>query len=220
MKPTCVAAVCLFTVFLCVAGLHVDAQSSDLSKSFVINPDRAFVYVKFDHIGKGAPFYGDEPSTRIWLRIVNNCRVAIVVSTFGAPDGALKGEAGVLHEVVADREPEIITVVDPSPHKPQTAKTQDTASKSNEKEGLMPRGYWADLSSAGTIAPGQELLFSIPVNHLGKRWHINIPFQFGLSSGKGPRADNIGGQPSMVIAYSLYDLPEKIQPAVEHWRDQ
>ena len=43
------------------------------------------------------------------------------------------------------------------------------------------------VASLITIGPGEEILFSLPVNHLNKNWHIEIPFNFELPQGKGPR---------------------------------
>jgi len=64
-----------------------------------------------------------------------------------------------------------------------------------------------EVGSSESIPPGEEILFSIPVNHLRKRWHIEIPYTFDLPSGECCRDTDIGGAPKMVIEYSLRDLP-------------
>jgi len=215
MKTTCALVICVFTLSMIAVGSRSSAQNSDLTKDFLINPNRSFVYLKFDHIGKGIRFGEGEPTTRLWLRIVNNCRVSVVFTTFGVPDGSPKGEQGVMHEVVANAPPEI--VIDYSPFDKRIGQVQEPPGK--PEEDAMPRGYFSHLASASSISPGEEILFSVPIDHIGKRWHMEIPFHFDLPPGKGPRADHVGGQPNMAIAYSLYDLPTKVQPEVEHYRD-
>jgi len=73
----------------------------------------------------------------------------------------------------------------------------------------MPRGYMEEVASLVTVGPGEEILFRMPVNHLSKWWHVEIPFEFELPKGKGPRDPLNGGEPNMVVQYSLWDLPPK-----------
>jgi len=177
-------------------------RASSTPAPFVIDPNRAFVYLRFDHIGKGVKFFEDEPSQRLWLRFVNNCREGIVLSTFGPPEGALANEAGVMYEVVKDAPIELVDLPN---------NDSNVSKSSDQKETNMPRGYSFDVGSASIISPGKSLLFSIPINHLGKSWHIEIPFEFKLPPGKGSRPLMIGGEPHMVLVYSIEDLPLDIQ---------
>jgi hypothetical protein len=78
------------------------------AKSFLIDEKRPFVYIEFDHIGPGAPWSPDEPASRIWLHLRNNCRVPIVVLANGVPDGSPKDEVGVMHDVVATKAPRMV----------------------------------------------------------------------------------------------------------------
>src|SRR5260370_6825815 len=82
------------------AAIWLQARVAGPAKDFIIDPNRPFVYLRFDHIGKGIPRDEDEPATRIWLRLTNNCGVPIVVSTFGVPPGSPKAEGGGMKEVV------------------------------------------------------------------------------------------------------------------------
>jgi hypothetical protein len=61
----------------------------------------------------------------------------------------------------------------------------------------------------GHPSPGESILFSIPVNHLSKRWHIEIPYTFALPRGKCCHNLDVGGEPVMVIVYGLEDLPRE-----------
>ena len=205
--------------FLISALLLSAFASSDQSKNrasaqpvpFIIDQNRPYVYLRFDHTGKGPKFYDDEPATRLWFRFVNNCRVGIVLRAFGVPEGSPKDEVGVMHEVVRDKVvrdgAEVLVFTPPATSGPPRA-------RDSQKQEQMPAGYDFHVSTAETIAPGESLLFSIPVTHLSRAWHIEIPFEFDLPPGKGPRPPAIGGQPEMVLTYFVGDLPNDVSGAV------
>ena len=52
----------------------------------------------------------------------------------------------------------------------------------------MPEGYDTDVGSTETLQASESLLFSIPINPLSGKWHIEIPFRFDL-----PHSGAIGG---------------------------
>jgi len=89
-------------IVVCVVSMTLLAQSTKTDKGFLIDVNLPFVYVKFDHIGPGAPRSADEPNSRIWLRFTNNCRIPILVRANGVPDESPKGEVGLEWEVVLD----------------------------------------------------------------------------------------------------------------------
>lgn len=68
----------------------------------MIDENKPFVYVRFDHIGAGTQRDEDEPATRIWLRLVNNCRVPIVVTANGVPNESPKEEVGLRYWIVVN----------------------------------------------------------------------------------------------------------------------
>ena len=200
------ASVILTMVLLCLFS-SAWSQSSDQAPalhSFVIDENRPYVYLLFDHVAKGVKFSDDEPTQRVWLRFVNNCRVGVVLRTFGPPEGSLKEEVGLMHQVVKDVQFRIREV------EPEPPTLNATEAEPKQAE-TMPGGYYFDLGSAETIPPGKSLLFSVPVSHLSKSWHMEIPYEFDLPSGKGPRPEMIGGLPSMVLEYSGWDLPDAVQ---------
>src|SRR5260370_10401896 len=65
---------------------------------FLIDPSKPYVYLKFDHIGNRERLPGEESSEGLWLRLVNNCRIPILVATFNY--GAEESSLGVYHDVV------------------------------------------------------------------------------------------------------------------------
>jgi hypothetical protein len=64
------------------------------------------------------------------------------------------------------------------------------------------------------VPPGQAVLFSLPINHVGKSWHIKIPFNFVIPTGGGPRPQAVGGEPVIHLNYSLYDLPDVVRTRI------
>lgn len=175
---------------------------------FVIDQNRPYVYLQFDHTGTGVKFSHDEPPKRVWFRFVNNCSVSVLLRTFGVPEGSPKDEVGVIHYVVRDREqPGVI-------HGVRAVEGDEIPTDRKGTElppaAEIPMGYDFAVSSAESIPPGKSLLFSVPVTHLSKSWHIEIPYEFDLPSGKGPRQPIRGGEPKMVLIYSAWDLPEDV----------
>lgn len=64
-----------------------------------------------------------------------------------------------------------------------------------------------EIGSSESIPPGESILFSIPMNHLSERWHVEIPYDFELPQGRCCRDPKVGGQPHMVVDYEFRDLP-------------
>jgi hypothetical protein len=94
---------------------------------------------------------------------------------------------------------------------PQTSIQAEQKPSVKTKREEMPIGYMAEVGSSESIPSGTDILFSVPVNHVDRNWYFEIPFRFDLPQGKGPRAENVGGEPVNVIRYGLGDLPSKYQ---------
>jgi hypothetical protein len=201
-------------VVLTIASASLLAQSSKTGGTdFLIDVNRPFVYVNFDHIGLGIPRDTTEPKSRIWLRLRNNCRLGIVVRANGVPDDSPKDEVGLEYEVVANPATNVVSFSASSADKResgQSGNSQTAKTKSDE----IPRGYMGEVASSVTVGPGQEILFSMPINHLSKRWHVEIPFDFQLPPGKGPLSSNTVGLPVMAVHYAVWDLPRNAQAEV------
>ena len=208
-----VLVVLLLAVSLCFASPRPQAQKSGYGNSFVINPNRPYVYLKFDHIGKGTQRWESEPTSRIWLRLTNNCRLSITINTYGVPDGSPKDEQGVMDMIVAIEPPQGMGygimrdgTVQPKPFV-----------KARPDE--LPHDYWFEVGSFQSVPPGRALLFSVPINHVGPRWYFEIPFHFEGVNGKFPRDPSVGGFPEMSFHYTMSDLPPEAQREVERWYD-
>ena len=223
-----VRSIRILTFAIVVSGAIAQSfpQKPQSPSKFVIDTNREFVYLKFDHLAKGIKRWDFEPEMRIWLRFVNNCNVPILLRAYSTPDGSPREEIGVMDQVVEDPyrfmqvvtdedepEPKVWTSLDPADlpaQPPPVAKKQGV-----EEPATPPPGYWFEVGSELTVRPGKEILFSIPVNQLGKKWHVEIPFEFKVPEGKIPRDPSIGGLPVMHVEYSRYDLPDAARAVVE-----
>ncbi len=225
-----VRSIRLMTLAIIVGGAIAPSfpQQPKSSSKFVIDPNREFVYLKFDHMGRGIKRWDFEPEMRIWLRFVNNCNVPINLRTYGEPDQSPAEEVGVMDQVVEDPPPFMQVVTDEDAPAPKVWTSLDPAdlpaqpspvskSQADIKPATPPPGYWFELGSQLTVRPGKEVLFSIPVNQLGKKWHVEIPFEFQVPEGKIPRDPSIGGLPVMHLEYSRYDLPGAARAVLENW---
>lgn len=179
-----------------ILSLFVAPSANEQACDFIVDANRPFVYLRFDHAGLIPSGDAGGTEARFWFRLTNNCRVPISVRTFGAPNGGAQDEESVMYDVV--RAPES-----------QPKRVFNNQKPAPDDPGEMPRGTMFDVSSSDTIGPREQILFSIPATSLDRRWHVEIPFEFELPVGKGPRSETTGGSPEMVLTYYLWDLPEK-----------
>ena len=196
VRPIC--ALFLWLVF----SVSLAAQTVDSKLPFVIDPNRPYVYIKFDHIGPGIQRTETESKNRIWVWLVNNCRVPIKVNENGTPDGSPRDERQIMYEVVPDVEP-MHTII--GPRKGESANQQPA--KDSGKREKRPSGYMSEVGSSESIPPDGKVLFSIPLNHLNEKWHVELRYEFDLPEGACCKLPEVGGEPKMVVEYGLWDLP-------------
>jgi hypothetical protein len=168
---------------LLLAAASVYAQSSDTS--FVLDATKPYVYLQFDHVGPRTPLHEGEPSTGLWLRIVNNCKVPIRVRSYGVTTG--DAGIGIFDEVIPVQQG--LTVQAKSGEIPLSTDENPTQKTPNESSAKMPTRHSAELSSATLVPPGKTLLFSVPRNHVSRDWFLRVKFTLAVSSpsvGPGP----------------------------------
>lgn len=124
----------------------------------------------------------------------------------GVPDESPKDEIGVQYEVVRNPEVRMAVLMDKPGSQKATGQQEPEAAIEE-----LPRGNNFHVASLVSVEPGSDILFSIPINGLSDKWHVEIPFEFELPKGKGQRDPIDGGIPAMVLNYSLWDLPPKSQ---------
>jgi hypothetical protein len=168
---------------LLIAVATVCAQNPETG--FVLNRSKPYVYLQFDHVGPRKPLHEGEPSTGLWLRIVNNCKVPISVRTYGVTTGDIG--AGVLDEIIpVDQGIEVQADYGEATVSTYGGPTQETANRRPEN---IPEGYSAELSSMTRVLPGTSLLFSVPRNHVSRDWFLRVKFALAVSPpsvGPGP----------------------------------
>jgi hypothetical protein len=186
-------------LFLCIALSIAPSGANDGPKKpdFLIDPSKDYVYLKFDHVGDREPLTPDEPTKGLWLRLVNNCRIPIVVAIFDT--GTVNAGVGVFDEVVP------LAAKRPLPvfHLPGRAKSEPKPAPVQEEP---PEGYSPpDVFSTTIISPRENLLFSVPLNHIGPSWYLQIRFYFELPGG------GYGSGPYSVVSFDWQDIPEKFR---------
>ncbi len=149
-----------------------------------LDSTKPFVYVKFDHSGPRSPQRSDEPSQGLWLRLVNNSALPIFMRFHSSIDDP---QMTILEDVVT---PQIRRI-------PKTGFVD---------YGPMPHGYAtaADVTSVLTLKPGENVLFSVPVNHVAPGWFLQVAFQFDV-----PPVEHGAAQPVCYAAFDWDDIPEK-----------
>jgi len=211
-----------FTVFpvLALLGTAAFAQKPPVHQvdPFVIDVNRPYVYLKFDHLGRGTPRGDKEGPYRLWFRFVNNSNLTITLRTFGNVEGMLKDEVDIMDKVETEGRARgvIITSDSPAYNEPfQAPKPAADPKRADVYAKDLPGDYWFEVGSSLQVLPGTSVLFSLPTDHLSTKWHVEIPFDFKVPSGKGPRPDNIGGFPVQFLQYSLWDLPEEVKVQIQ-----
>jgi hypothetical protein len=112
--------------------------------------------LKFDHIGPGIPRDAEEPKTRIWLWLMNNCRVSIVVLENGSPDGSPKQERQIMFEVVPTAVPKIAFFSYGPTAQGSKPKLREPDEESSESFAKMPRGYSSEVGRRRASPRGKE----------------------------------------------------------------
>jgi hypothetical protein len=167
------------------------------TQTFVIDQSKPYVYLRFDHIGPRKPVRNGEDNVGLWLRVVNNCRIPIVLRSFSMPQG-IPG-VGLMDQVV---ENEPMLQVYSTPEGGQTIQRREGLRKSKHK----PEGYVSETSGIIRIQPGTDTLFSVPLNHVDDDWHMRIEFALDLDK------SSISAGPFTYLPFYKWDIPKEVRP--------
>jgi len=115
----------------------------------------ADVSISFDHVVRPAASRQDIDSALLWLRLKNNGRGPIQVLA-SAPQADADG-VEIVHEIIED---------------PGAKPTSGW---------ISPPEHYSPVNEATTveIQPHADLLFSVPLNHVGPAWRLRITYQSG-----------------------------------------
>lgn len=192
------------------------------SKNFLLDASKPYVYLELDHVGPREPMQEGEPRVGLWLRLKNNCTVPIVVVMLKS--SSVKAEPGVMDEIVPNPPaPKGDTAGSGIIYKPGQEGLAGLFLAPNShgdeawgEEGIhkgAPHGYNGDREPGVpmlTVVPsGGTFLFSLPISHVSKTWHFEVPFRFALEREGSTR------QPYSYVALFWDDLPESYRKASE-----
>jgi len=187
MKKSALKIIFSALLVLMSTCLHSQTGGRIGQTSFLVDASKPYVYLEVDHIGPRKPRSDEEPNIGIWLRLHNNCQVAIIVRTFGIPPGSPTDEVGILDNVVENPKENmgdgVVTYMSPMTDlRPAPLRGRQSESKDAAASTTMPHGYIFPTSSYITIAPGQSVYFSLPINHVSDEWHTEISFRFDIKN--------------------------------------
>jgi hypothetical protein len=186
-------SVCL----LLFAVTSVFAQNRS-DQGFVIDRSKPYVYLKFDHIGPRKPIQKGETDSGLWIRVVNNCRIPIIFTSFTVSDGDTG--VGLMDEVV-DVEPMLQFSYTPAEVK--DAQKHERLRRLKHK----PTGYSSETTGIARVQPGEDLLFSVPLNHVDEDWYMRVKFALDLS----PSSISVG--PFTYLPFYEWDIPKEFRDA-------
>jgi hypothetical protein len=169
----------VFVGVMLLAAMGISMAQSQTPGKLALDSAKPIVYIEFDHAGPREPVEQDEPARGLWLRLVNNSVVAIEVETM---DTATQGKLTLLPDVITPIERRI--------------------PRSGVGREKMPSGYAPGMGVARTIAPGKDIVFSVPANHVSPNWYMQVPFHFSLAPVKE------GEQPICYAAFTWENLPK------------
>jgi hypothetical protein len=134
------------------------------------------VSLSFDHVSHPTSSRKDIDSDLLWLRFRNNNRAPIQVLAT-APQTGAKG-LELVHDIVR-------------------------TSTKLAPEWISPPGHYSPVNEATTveIQPASDLLFSVPLNHVGPSWLLRITFEFS------------GGHREGTVDFTWADVPIKQRDA-------
>jgi hypothetical protein len=159
---------------ICVTLINLSGFAQAEHDDFVLARDKPWAYLRLDHVGPRKPVFAGEPETGIWLRLVNNCHLPIMLLTLG--DDSKNPGVVVLDEVVPI---DVFTISGSAPLGPPRQSDRPKP----------PAGYWgrgADLLHVATVSPGEDLLFSVPRNHVSELWNLRLQFSLKVGNSSVP----------------------------------
>jgi hypothetical protein len=182
-----------FLFFLCTIGAI--AQEIDPS-NFVIDQSKPYVFLKFDHIGPRKAAQHGEENIGLWLKVVNNCRIPIVLGGHNA----LAGDPGYyIDDEVIEEAPSMITYV-------KTEKEMEIGNKSGKKTmKSKPLGYSSSVAGVIRIQPGEDVLVSFPINHVDDDWYLRVKVALAINK------SSIAAGPFTYLPFFIYDIPKQFR---------
>lgn len=217
---------CAFSSTLIAKVVAANLATTQNGHNFLIDQSKPYVYLEVDHVGPRRPLHDGEPALGIWLHLKNNCMLPIIIIASGTRADRPDEPLWVGDEVVSNKpstgtesmgsgighQPEQDTLTDiflsPNENEAEVWGAEARVLKGSGQREVSdrPHGY-NDNNEPGAqvirvIPSGQEITFSLPINHVRENWHFEIPFRFALKHVRGIR------QPYSYVALYWDDIPE------------
>jgi len=181
-------------VLIMFFGANAFSQEHDSTK-FVLDPSKPYVYLKFDHIGPRKSHPNGEDDAGLWLRLVNNCRLPIVLRA----SGGYPGEPGVaLEDEVVEQEQGIQIISDQDS---EDFQRREELRKARLKH--KPEGYTYEVSGVVRVQPGKDILFSVPLSHVDEFWYMRVKFALDLDK------SSIAIGPFTYLPFFRWNIPKE-----------
>jgi hypothetical protein len=201
----------LLSLAICPAAVGQQPASD-----FVLDPDKPYVYLQFDHVGPRISNREGEGNVGLWLRIVNNCRIPISVPAL-SPIPGIPGDI-LFDEVATDPVTMRVWSEDLSaasadapvgtpaggPSTEVSAKSAPAGVKNNP-----PRGYSGELYNMFRVLPGKDILFSVPISHVQNGYYMRV--WFVLDAGRSTPETG----PHSYLNFFEYQIPPKAMEELE-----
>jgi hypothetical protein len=181
-------------LLLSASSLAAPGQES----GFVLDDSRAWIDIAYRRVGKRVPVFPKESEHGLWLALRNNCRYPIRVETLDTLDEPNKNEGKLLvHDVVP-----IVTSIYSTPLPPGAPAAKILANAKLEK----PPGYAlpGDFAIDAEVKPGKELLFSVPLESVTRKWFIRMRIDFRIPGDRGV-------QPLVFVDFHFSQLPDDVE---------
>jgi hypothetical protein len=164
---------------------------------FVIDNTRPWIEVAYRRVGKRVPVFPKESEHGLWLALRNNCRYSIRVETMETLDEPNKNEGTLLvHEVVRIPQTAYWTLPPDGP----AAKILANAKLEKPPGYVLP----GDFAIGAEVKPGKELLFSVPLESVTRKWFIRLPIDFRIPGDRG-------AQPLVFVDFHFSQLPDDVE---------
>jgi hypothetical protein len=176
-KNTMIRLVLITVSLYFLLGLSGQAELSGSHVEMRLNPKKPTVYITYQRMGPREPLFEGESKKGVWLRLHNNTRWKLVLRTGGVPNRSY-GDAGLFYEI-----------------------------ERTEGSGLTPIASQNHVASVIQLKPGGSLVFSLPLEHLGKGLAIHLRYNYEWEL----RRDGAfvrPGEPEHMVSFESSSLPD------------
>lgn len=162
-------------------------QKEGKAPSISLDDSRPYVEILFERSGPRLPVFDGEEKRGLWLKLRNNCILPINVQVLPGSGG----NPGLLmvHDVIGEQGEQ--KPLSPSRFHPLLAK---------------PSGYTGpDVVNSREIAPGKDLLFSVPASHVTREWFLRVEVHLITP------VPTHGSQPRTFVEFDWSQLPADVR---------